>query len=285
MKRRGYYFLLIGLLCYSCAAHKPLAAGITRHEAHRSNAELEHERSAALSNFVPYTPLSYVERFKGVAIQEMNLYGVPASITLAQGLLESSFGNGDLAKIANNHFGIKCTSDWKGRSYYKNDDQVDDCFRVYDQPEDSYRDHSNFLKRKRYAALFELDKNDYTGWAYGLKAAGYATNPNYPQLLINTIVKYHLDQYDRPETEDQKIKREDRVLTQINQNIGKANDPAPAGTASVPTTTSDKLYTVKQGDTLYNISRRFGITVDQLKAMNNIADNTVKIGQQLVIAQ
>ena len=99
---------------------------------------------------------------------------------------------------------------------------MNDCFRVYDNPEDSFRDHSEFLKRKRYAKLFELDKNDYEGWANGLKEAGYATNPKYPQLLINIIEKYNLDQYDRPEGEVQKIKREDRVLTQINQNIGKA---------------------------------------------------------------
>ena len=137
---------------------------------------------------------------------------------LAQGLFESGSGNGELARVANNHFGIKCTSDWKGKGYYKDDDNHNDCFRVYDRPEDSFRDHSEFLKRPRYAKLFQLDKNDYVGWANGLKAAGYATNPNYPQLLINVIQKYNLDQYDRPETEAQKEKREDKVLTQINDN-------------------------------------------------------------------
>jgi hypothetical protein len=229
---------------------------------------------------VPFTVAAYIDRFKTIAIQEMNLYGIPASITLAQGLFESGNGNGDLAKIANNHFGIKCTSDWKGKSYYKDDDQVNDCFRVYDRPEDSYRDHSEFLKRKRYASLFELDKNDYQGWANGLKTAGYATNPKYPQLLIGVIEKYHLDQYDRPEGELQKIKREDRVLTQINQNIGKAIKDS-----LVQSTPITKLYTIKTGDTLYNVSKRFGLTVDELKTLNNMADNSIKIGQKLVIAK
>jgi len=256
------------------------APAISNKQANENNKEIQKEKKDVIAAFVPYTSLTYIERFKAIAIQEMNLYGIPASITLAQGLFESGSGNSDLAKIANNHFGIKCTSDWKGKSYYKDDDQVNDCFRVYDHPEDSYRDHSEFLKRKRYAALFELDKNDYVGWANGLKAAGYATNPNYPQLLISLIVKYNLDQYDRPEGEIAKIKREDRVFTQINQNIGKAIKDS-----LVQTTPVDKLYTVTQGDTLYNISKRFGLTVDDLKALNNMADNNIKIGQKLVIAK
>jgi hypothetical protein len=210
----------------------------------------------------------------------MNLYGIPASITLAQGLYESGSGNSELARYANNHFGIKCTYDWKGKGYYKDDDNHNDCFRVYDKPEDSFRDHSNFLKRKNYASLFTLDKDDYKGWAYGLKKAGYATNPNYPQLLINIIQKYSLDQYDRPEGQEQKEQREDKVLTQINQS------PAPAPQDSVvQTNVSDKLYTVQQGDTLYNISKRFGLTVDELKTMNNMSDNNIKIGQKLVVVK
>ena len=146
-------------------------------EAHRNNERVQKENEQAIKSYTTYTVSSYIERFKAIAIKEMNLYGIPASITLAQGLFESGFGNGELARVANNHFGIKCTSDWTGRSYFKDDDRPDDCFRVYNNPEDSYRDHSEFLKRKRYARLFELDKNDYEGWAYGLKEAGYATNP------------------------------------------------------------------------------------------------------------
>jgi hypothetical protein len=264
-----------------CSAKKTIAGNTVSNRAVKENNErIQKDRSKAIANFVPFTAQSYIERFKAIAIKEMNANGIPASITLAQGLFESGNGNGDLAKIANNHFGIKCTSDWKGKSYYKDDDKADDCFRVYDSPEDSYKDHSEFLKRKRYAALFELDRNDYEGWAYGLKQAGYATNPNYPQLLINVIKKYRLDQYDRPEGEIQKIKREDRVLAEINKNIGVA-----VKDSLVQATPANKLYTIKQGDTLYNISKRFGLTIDELKTLNHLADNNVKLGQQLVVAK
>ena len=224
--------------------------------------------------------IDYINNYKKLAMDEMNRTGIPASITLAQGIHETYAGKSELVLKSNNHFGIKCTSDWKGKSYYKDDDQVNDCFRVYDRAEDSFRDHSEFLKRKRYAKLFELDKNDYVGWANGLKDAGYATNPKYPQLLIGVIQKYSLDQYDRPEGTVQKIKREDRVLSQINQNIGKAIKDS-----LVNATPIDKTYTIKQGDTLYSISKRFGLTVDELKALNNMADNTIKIGQKLVVAK
>ncbi|GAB3915587.1 glucosaminidase domain-containing protein [Mucilaginibacter boryungensis] len=278
---------IMSLFCLgivSCSSHKKIISsanpGVSNSEARRNNEALQKQRHDAIANYPTYTTLQYIDKFKTIAIQEMNLYGIPASITLAQGLFESGNGNGELARVANNHFGIKCTSDWKGKSYYKDDDQVNDCFRVYDRAEDSFRDHSEFLKRKRYARLFELDKNDYIGWANGLKDAGYATNPKYPQLLIGVIQKYNLDQYDRPEGTVQKIKREDRVLTQINQNIGKAIKDS-----LVNATPTDKTYTIKQGDTLYSISKRFGLTVDELKALNNMADNTIKIGQKLVVAK
>jgi flagellum-specific peptidoglycan hydrolase FlgJ len=281
LKRNTSLLFIITVLFTSCSAlKKSSSSSISNRDAKRNNSSIQKQNSAAIAGYTSYTAVSYIERFKSVAIQEMNQYGIPASITIAQGLFESGNGNGDLAKIANNHFGIKCTSDWKGKSYYKDDDNTNDCFRVYDNPEDSYRDHSEFLKRKRYAFLFELDKNDYVGWANGLKQAGYATNPKYPQLLINIIQKYNLDQYDRPEGEVQKIKREDRVFTEINQNIGKATKDS-----LINSTPDNKLYTVKTGDTLYNISKRFGLTVDELKTLNNMADNSIKIGQKLVIAK
>lgn len=291
MHKLAYLFLLAALLS-ACSSRKntvvvrprdqvnPRYEPKPNNEARRNNERIQKENQKGISSYTTYTVNTYIDRFKAIAIKEMNLYGIPASVTLAQGMFESGFGNGELARVANNHFGIKCTSDWKGRSYYKDDDQVDDCFRVYSNPEDSYRDHSEFLKRKRYAKLFELDKNDYVGWAYGLKEAGYATNPQYPQLIINTIQKYSLDQYDRPEGEIQKIKREDRVLSQINQNIGKA-----VKDSLIRTPFNNKRYTVATGDTLYNISKRFGLTVDELKALNNMVDNNIKIGQQLIIAQ
>ena len=261
----------------SCSAHK---STISSRKARSNNKSIQKKNRAAIASFKASTSLEYIERFKSIAIQEMNLYGIPASITLAQGLFESGSGNSELAKVANNHFGIKCGSTWTGESYFKDDDNVNDCFRVYANPEESFRDHSEFLKKKNYARLFELDKNDFNGWAYGLKACGYATNPKYPQLLLNIIQKYQLDQYDRPEGEIAKIKREDRVLAEINQNIGN-----PTADSISKTSPDSKIYTIKQGDTLFNISKRFGITVDELKALNNMSDNGLKIGQKLVVAK
>ncbi|WP_419700425.1 glucosaminidase domain-containing protein [Mucilaginibacter sp. NFX135] len=278
MQKQIYLLLFVAAVCLaSCSAKKKT---ISNKQVRQNNNTIKKQNQDAIANYQSYTSLSYIDRFKGIAIQEMNQYGIPASITLAQGLFESGSGNSDLAKVANNHFGIKCTSDWKGKSYYKDDDSANECFRVYDNPDDSYRDHSAFLKRKNYARLFELDKNDYEGWARGLKQCGYATNPKYPELLINIIVRYHLDQYDRPEGEIAKIKREDRVLTQINNTIGKADTDTIAKTKP-----DDKIYTVKQGDTLYNISKRFGITVDELKGLNNIVDDHIAIGQKLVVVK
>jgi len=272
-----FVFLLLIVFLSACSAHK---SAISNSQAKKNNSAIERSNKEAIRNYTPFTVTSYIERFKKIAVKEMDQYGIPASITLAQGLFESGNGNSDLAKIANNHFGIKCTSDWNGKSYYKDDDRENDCFRVYNNPEDSYRDHSEFLKRKRYAALFELDKNDYKGWAYGLKQAGYATNPKYPELLIGVIERYHLDQYDKPEGEIQKIKREDRVLAEINKNIGTEKKDS-----IIQNTPTEKLHTVVTGDTLYNISKRFGLTVDELKALNNMADNNIKIGQKLIVVK
>lgn len=140
----------------------------------------------------------YIERYKDIAIEEMNQFKVPASITLAQGVLESNAGRSRLATKGNNHFGIKCHSGWKGKRIYEDDDAVGECFRKYKDPAFSYRDHSLFLTtRSRYAALFELDITDYKGWSKGLKKAGYATNPKYAHLLIGLIERHKLYKYDK----------------------------------------------------------------------------------------
>ena len=144
------------------------------------------------------TPEEYIHTYKDIAIREMKAHKIPASITLAQGLLESGAGNSTLAREAKNHFGIKCHKGWEGDTYYMDDDEKNECFRKYDNVEDSFRDHSDFLcGRNRYAALFDLEITDYEGWAKGLKAAGYATNPKYAQLLIDRINLYDLTQYDQ----------------------------------------------------------------------------------------
>lgn len=258
----------------------------------KNNKKIEKQANKENPNFTGYTTLTYIEAFKDVAIAEMNAYGIPASITLAQGILESGSGSSSLAKYANNHFGIKCTSDWKGKVYYKDDDKSDDCFRVYKDARESYKDHSEFLKRKRYSFLFELDKNDYKNWAIGLKTAGYATNPKYPELLIGIIEKYKLNQYDASETEREKIAREDRVFTEINANIPKEEKKfTPLEVVSKDQTNTktevlqDGYYVVKQGDTLFNIAQRYKITIEELKELNKMTDNTIKIGQKLLVVK
>lgn len=227
-----------------------------------------------------YTADTYIEKFKSIAISEMNSYGIPASITLAQGILESGSGNSSLAREANNHFGIKCTSEWKGKTILRDDDQKDDCFRVYTSPEESFRDHSEFLKRKRYASLFELDKNDYKGWATGLKAAGYATNPRYAELLISLVERYELHLFDRKEGQIEKIRREDKVLSEIASNIPEERKEEPAKTPVVM-----KIYEVKPGDSLNSVSKRFNLTLDELKILNGLENPEVKPGQLLLVSK
>jgi LysM repeat protein len=141
--------------------------------------------------------MQYIEKYHIMAVEEMHRSGIPASITLAQGLLESGDGNSRLAREANNHFGIKCHNDWSGKKVYHDDDERNECFRKYPSVEDSYRDHSDYLKAKsRYAFLFELQPADYKGWARGLKKAGYATSPTYADRLIGIIEDFDLFRYD-----------------------------------------------------------------------------------------
>ncbi|MFZ4411793.1 MAG: glucosaminidase domain-containing protein [Bacteroidales bacterium] len=159
----------------------------------------------------------YIEYYKDVVVQNMKNYKIPASITMAQGILESANGNSDLAIIANNHFGIKCTSDWLGKTYLKDDDAKDECFRMYDAALESFKDHSSFLRaRERYAFLFSFNINDYKSWAQGLKDAGYATNPKYPQLLIKIIEENKLYELDSVYSTQNKVK--------LTENIQQKND-------------------------------------------------------------
>ena len=139
----------------------------------------------------------YIKKFAPAAVKNMRFYKIPASITLAQGVLESGYGESTLATKANNHFGIKCHKGWKGKSITHDDDEEDECFRSYKNPLKSYRDHSLFLvDRDRYKSLFELKRKDYEGWAKGLKAAGYATDPKYAEKLISLIERFELNRFD-----------------------------------------------------------------------------------------
>ena len=204
--------------------------------------------------------LAYINLYKEIAKNNMVQYGIPASICLGQGILESGAGTGTLSAIANNHFGIKCHQDWNGPSVKHDDDAAQECFRKYNQASESYNDHALFLKnRKWYQPLFKLEKDDYKGWAKGLKAAGYATDPKYPEKLIAIIERYHLDQYDA-------------------EVLGKEY-VAPVAQPVL----KKKEYEVIKGDTMYSISKKFNISIDDLKSKNNISDNTISVGQVLII--
>tara|TARA_R110000787_G_scaffold201935_1_gene312715 strand:+ start:929 stop:1765 length:837 start_codon:yes stop_codon:yes gene_type:complete len=201
----------------------------------------------------------YIDNYSTIAKEEMVQYGIPASITLAQGILESGAGGAALSKKSNNHFGIKCHKGWTGERVYHDDDELQECFRKYKDPKYSFRDHSLFLtQRSRYEGLFKYKKDDYKSWAKGLRKAGYATDPKYPQKLIRIIEKYELYTYD------------EEVLGKKSRK--KKEKP-----------TNVKTYAVEKGDTLYSISRKFNITVDALKRYNGLDSNAISIGQVLYI--
>ncbi|WP_337999718.1 glucosaminidase domain-containing protein [Flavobacterium sp. WW92] len=208
---------------------------------------------------------NYVSQYKEIAKSNMRQYGIPASIILAQGILESGAGSGTLSKTANNHFGIKCHTGWTGESVRHDDDSDQECFRKYNDPAESYKDHAEFLTgRSRYASLFKLEKGDYEAWAKGLKAAGYATDPKYPDKLISYIERYNLHQYDS------------EVLGTTFTPIQKSQ---PIASNTTIPNNSEGFYEVTKGDTLYSISKKFNTTVDDLKRLNNLSDNAISIGQ------
>ena len=172
----------------------------------------------------------YIEKYADIAVREMYRSGVPASITLAQGLLESAAGQSRLATQGNNHFGIKCHNDWKGKTMRADDDRPNECFRVYGSPEQSFRDHSDFLRyRDRYKFLFELKTTDYKGWAHGLKKAGYATAPTYAERLIEYIERYDLAQYDR-----RKLSRKEQKRFEQAETAGDDAREQDEGFAEIP---------------------------------------------------
>lgn len=167
----------------------------------------------------------YINTYTKIAIEQEKQYGIPACITLAQGILESGSGRSRLATEANNHFGIKCHNDWKGKKIYKDDDKKNECFRVYDNAEQSYIDHSLFLVgKKRYADLFKLKITDYKGWAKGLKQAGYATNPKYPQLLIDIIELYDLANITQTYQEQEAQEENKEIIAQNKEKIPQSKE-------------------------------------------------------------
>ncbi|AWX43931.1 N-acetylmuramoyl-L-alanine amidase [Flagellimonas maritima] len=202
----------------------------------------------------------YIETFAEIAQFEMRAYGIPASITLAQGILESGSGRGTLTLKTNNHFGIKCHTGWEGEFDFHDDDERGECFRKYNHPMYSFRDHSIFLSsRSRYKFLFNYRRDDYKKWAHGLRQAGYATDRKYPQKLIALIQRYGLDKYDE----------------EVVRN----------GLATVREPKNYEVFThvVEKGDTLYALSRRYAISIDELKRLNNLDGTNLSIGQVINI--
>lgn len=232
----------------------------------------------------------YIETYKDIAIEEMNRHGIPASIKLAQGILESGNGTSRLAVETNNHFGIKCTTDWSGGRSYHNDDEENDCFRVYARAEESFRDHSQFLLRRRYEKLFTLRPSDYKGWARGLKEAGYATNPRYADLLIDLIERYELYQFDAP---NRRIVRRSEI-TQTNPspnqstssplNTEPTTNSASNETVNKPAVTM-KIHEVVAGETLNSIAPRYGLTTQDIIRINGLKNGDLHPGQLLVVSK
>ena len=226
----------------------------------------------------------YIQKYKDIAKADMVKYGIPASITLGQGILESGAGTGPLSVQANNHFGIKCHKEWTGETIKHDDDAEAECFRKYNNPEESYRDHSLFLtSRPRYAALFQLPINDYKSWAKGLKDAGYATDPNYPTKLYLLIERYNLQEFDNEvlgidSTNQQTTKVVEETLPKVVEKPIETRVSAK----TEPILNSIKHVVVK-GDTLYSISKKYAISIEEIKKKNSLLENSISIGQELII--
>lgn len=250
-------FLVVLVFAISCGSKKKVVTR-KKDENRQSPAEVvDKVKEEMPRNSYHYRVEDYIRDFAPIAQEEMRLYKIPASITLAQGILESGAGNGDLTRRANNHFGIKC-HDWNGERVYHDDDRRGECFRKYKHAKYSYRDHSLFLStRGRYSDLFDLDPDDYKGWAKGLRKAGYATDRRYPDKLIDLIERYELYRYDSGSVEN--------PVTDYASGAGR----------------SSETHVVKKGDTLYSISKRYDTSVEDIKKMNGLNGNTISIGQVL----
>ena len=379
MKKKLLSLLALVALVSSCgttqktvSSHKPIVSRVPEKvltESKRSETYINKEvpetpEELKATSAVKVTPAlirEYINTYKDIAMVEMQRYGIPASITLAQAILESGSGQGRLARHARNHFGIKCHYGWEGDTIIHDDDAKGECFRKYEHAEASFEDHSQFLvNRSRYASLFELKAGDYKGWAHGLKKAGYATDPGYAQKLLLLINKYELHQYDTevlgyaykeekslspipntpplpigakkeiaktapaktnstvakssttvvPTGEKSVAKRENtqkKDTTALTQKVDSTQvtqkekaivrkDSTEVNNTSVtkPNTQGKpeevameliKMYIVKKGDTLYNISRRSGVSVEQLMSLNNMNNSNINLGQVLVIRE
>ena len=234
----------------------------------------------------------YIETYKDYAIREMKRMGVPAAITLAQGLLETENGNSVLLKKSNNHFGIKCKSSWTAEGVSHDDDAPGECFRTYKDAEGSYRDHSNYLRgNERYASLFKLDPRDYKGWAYGLKQAGYATNPRYPEILIRNIEENNLQQYtmlavnEVPVFDASKYKSdpEDKAFAEMIKK-GSANDMV-AGAGEKTKINGCRAVFETKGRSLLAIATENDINLNKLLEYNDMEKDGLLEKDQVIFLE
>ena len=241
------------------------------------------------------TPEQYIEKYNGLAIKEMKRMGVPAAITLAQGLLETENGNSDLVKKSNNHFGIKCKSSWTSEGVSHDDDAPGECFRSYKDAEASYRDHSNYLRgNDRYASLFTLDPTDYKSWAKGLRKAGYATNPKYPDILIKNIEQYNLQQYSLAAAgETLKVetgKYQDDKELPASKNVELSKPPVtietnPSADAPINSINGHKYILVKKGTSLLAIATQNDIDLSKLLSYNDLDNDGILSSDQIIFLQ
>jgi flagellum-specific peptidoglycan hydrolase FlgJ len=235
---------------------------------------------------------AYIDTYKELAIQEMQRTGVPAAIKLAQGIHETMAGTSDLVRRSNNHFGIKCKTGWSGDKVYHDDDEAGECFRSYTNAIDSYRDHSDFLKRsQRYQFLFELPATDYEGWAYGLKKAGYATNIKYSQILIKLIQTYQLQQYTllaqaSPVAANDQIQNSLETPKPMDSKSPDAKQ-VDVKSEEVKSIAETKAFTtshqVQAKETLYGLAKKYAVEVQQIIEWNQLKSPDLKIGQVIMI--
>ncbi|MEO6732885.1 MAG: glucosaminidase domain-containing protein [Ferruginibacter sp.] len=259
------------------------------------------------TNAQTLSPEQYIELYKDFAIKEMKRMGIPAAITLAQGLLETENGNSVLVKKSNNHFGIKCKNTWTAGGVSHDDDAPGECFRTYKSAEDSYRDHSNFLRgSERYAFLFNINPTDYKGWANGLRQAGYATNPKYPNILIRHIEQYNLQQYSLagaagvPKFESGKFKDDPIVFDkegaiksseQINASVSNKNKedeityPLKDNLSEIIFINGSKCVNAAKGTSLLAIASRYNISLHKLLDINELEEDGILEESQLIFLQ
>lgn len=238
------------------------------------------------------TPVQYIALYKDLAIREMKRMGVPAAITLAQGLLETESGNSALVKKSNNHFGIKCKNNWSGNGVNHDDDAAGECFRTYKNAEESYRDHSNFLRGSdRYFFLFELNPSDYKGWARGLKKAGYATNPKYPDILIKNIEQYNLQQYssagagDVPKFEKNKYEDDKEEDTTVAAALNQQAIVDINTTGSVSHINGNKYVFAEKGISLLAIATNYDVQLSRLLEYNDLEADGLLNKSQIIFLQ